>query len=131
MRSCGFRKEFKLKRIGTPAVIDRVQQLFRGDHELTLGFNQFLPPGVTMPSIDPSSTSDSSLMPPRSKPRSSSLTRQDGAPMECEGAVGYGQIGTSEDLAVEGVRQDEPNGGVPSQVSTGRSPSPHRLPMRV
>ena len=39
---------FKSQRVDTPGVIDRVMQLFRGDRELVLGFNQFLPPGYVI-----------------------------------------------------------------------------------
>ena len=39
---------FKNRRVDTPGVIDRVLQLFRGDRDLILGFNQFLPPGYVI-----------------------------------------------------------------------------------
>eukprot|EP00500_Bicosoecida_sp_ms1_P002752 CAMPEP_0203807136 /NCGR_PEP_ID=MMETSP0115-20131106/893_1 /ASSEMBLY_ACC=CAM_ASM_000227 /TAXON_ID=33651 /ORGANISM="Bicosoecid sp, Strain ms1" /LENGTH=145 /DNA_ID=CAMNT_0050715807 /DNA_START=195 /DNA_END=629 /DNA_ORIENTATION=- len=38
-------KNFKAETIGTPGVIQRVSELFRGHAPLILGFNTFLPPG--------------------------------------------------------------------------------------
>ncbi|KAK9837425.1 hypothetical protein WJX81_001540 [Elliptochloris bilobata] len=44
-------KEFKAQRINTEGVIERVKSLFRGNRELILGFNTFLPKGyeIQMP----------------------------------------------------------------------------------
>jgi paired amphipathic helix protein Sin3a len=36
-------KDFKASRIDTPGVVARVKTLFKGDRELILGFNTFLP----------------------------------------------------------------------------------------
>lgn len=36
-------KDFKAARIDTPGVVARVKTLFKGDRELILGFNTFLP----------------------------------------------------------------------------------------
>ena len=38
-------KDFKSQRIDTDGVINRVKVLFKDNHSLILGFNQFLPPG--------------------------------------------------------------------------------------
>ena len=89
--------EFKLKRVDTPGVIDRVLHLFHGDRELILGFNQFLPPGyvITMseaadgvmtPSLSPPAACCSrfSTTPPATKlpssPAAPAGTPVDGAP---------------------------------------------------
>lgn len=45
-------KDFKLQTINTEGVIKRVKTLFKGDDELILGFNQFLPPGYKI-EVDP------------------------------------------------------------------------------
>ncbi|XP_042020797.1 paired amphipathic helix protein Sin3-like 3 isoform X2 [Salvia splendens] len=47
-------KEFKAQRIDTSGVIVKVKELFRGDRDLILGFNAFLPKGyeITLPAED-------------------------------------------------------------------------------
>ncbi|XP_057810913.1 paired amphipathic helix protein Sin3-like 3 isoform X2 [Salvia miltiorrhiza] len=47
-------KEFKAQRIDTSGVIVKVKELFRGDRDLILGFNAFLPKGyeITLPPED-------------------------------------------------------------------------------
>jgi paired amphipathic helix protein Sin3a len=45
-------KEFKAHQIDTPGVIVRVKSLFKGHHDLILGFNSFLPPGFEITEDD-------------------------------------------------------------------------------
>jgi histone deacetylase complex regulatory component SIN3 len=41
-------QDFKEQAIDTPGVIERVKTLFRGHHQLILGFNAFLPDGYSI-----------------------------------------------------------------------------------
>jgi Paired amphipathic helix repeat len=46
--ACCIYQNFKEQAIDTPGVIERVKTLFRGHHQLILGFNTFLPDGYSI-----------------------------------------------------------------------------------